>query len=84
MTTELIVPLLMIAFWVFWTFCSETSHNHGRWIAFLLPPAMVLWLVAFVLFHAVRLILYPVFLLLGRRKAYTRFMARLRHMLDPF
>ena len=69
---DLIAPIMVILFWVFWTFFSETRHNHGILVAFLLPLAPIYFVIGFILFQLIKLILYPLYSWLGRMDNYER------------
>lgn len=59
-------------------FFNETRINHGPLIAALIVFLPFILLLYFVLFNAVKLILFPVLFILGRKKEYAAIMDKLR------
>ena len=52
---------------------SETANNHGRLIAFLLPLSPLVFLVMYLIFGVSRVLVYPFFIIFGKRKKYNAF-----------
>ncbi|MCB1746921.1 MAG: hypothetical protein KDK06_07080 [Gammaproteobacteria bacterium] len=69
---------LAVIAWVAWALCSETRHNHGVWVALLLPllPLLVplLWLV----YGLIVAVTYVAFAARGRRDEHAEFMREFR------
>ena len=63
---------------IFWAFFSETRHNHGIWVAFLMPLAPIIILVLWIIYIFIKYISYLVFVMGGRRGDHEEFMSNLR------
>ena len=64
--------------WLGWAFFSETRHNHGFWVAFLLPLSPVIIPLLWLVFILVKYSTYPVFVLRGKKDAHEEFMRQLK------
>jgi hypothetical protein len=64
--------------WLAWALCSETRHNHGFWVAFLMPLAPVIIPFLWILYVSIKYSSYLGFLLLGRREDHREFMGKVR------
>ncbi len=78
-TTPSIVGAVVAAVvWLAWAFLSETRHNHGFWVAFLIPLAPVIIPVLWIIFICIKYSSYLVFIMLGRREDHEEFMRQLK------
>lgn len=76
---NLLYPALLLLFWFLFGLYSPTAHNHGRWVAFLMPLAPVIFLMVYVMLAISRLILYPVFVVAGKKQAYEDLVQLVKH-----
>jgi len=70
--------LVGIVLWLGWAFFSETRHNHGFRVAFLLPLSPVIIPLLWLVFILVKYSTYPVFVLRGKKDAHEEFMRQLK------
>jgi len=49
-TANIAYAIFPVAVWFAWAFFSETRHNHGFWVAFLPPLALILIPVFWIIF----------------------------------
>ncbi len=77
-TAGIVGAVVAAALWLAWAFCSETRHNHGFWVAFLMPLAPVVIPFLWILYIFTKYSSYLGFVLLGRREDHREFMGRLR------
>jgi hypothetical protein len=75
---SVVFAVLAGAAWLAWACFSETRHNHGFWVALLLPLAPVIVPLLWVMYQAIRGVSYAVFALRGRRDEHAGFMHRLK------
>lgn len=75
---NLIGAIIIAALWIGWTFCSETRHNHGIWVAFFLPLALILFPLLGLVYLLIKWISGIIFIALGRRDDHAEFMRQLR------
>lgn len=64
--------------WVAWAFFSETRHNHGFWVAFLLPLTPIIIPVLWFIFLSIKYSSLLAFIVFGRREAHEEFMRKLK------
>ena len=76
--SALLWPLILIALWVLWTLFSDTSHQHGKWVAFLIPLFPIIWLLLSLFHLLAKLCLRPLFRLLGQEDTYQAMMDKVR------
>lgn len=67
-----------VAAWLAWALFSETRHNHGFWVALLLPLVLILSPLILLVFLLVNYISLIAFIAIGRRAEHGEFMRRLR------
>ncbi|MGE0484489.1 MAG: hypothetical protein AB7Q81_10145 [Gammaproteobacteria bacterium] len=77
-TQHLVFAGLAVAAWLAWACFSETRHNHGFWVALLLPLAPVIVPLVWATYQLIRGASYLVFALRGRRDEHAEFMRRLK------
>lgn len=78
-TTETMVVAIVVAIlWVVWALFSETRHNHGLLVAFLMPLTPILIPLLLIVYVVVKYASYLVFLLLGRRSEHDEFMRKFK------
>jgi len=68
---------VMILMWIIWTFFSPTRYNHGIAVAFLLPLYPIFYLIAKVLFVLIKMILYPLYALRGKKEQYDQIIEKI-------
>ncbi len=71
-------PAIVVLCWGLWTFFSETSYRHGRWVAFLLPLFPLILLALGLSLLLARLIIYPLYCLRGRQTDYPALRQKIR------
>ena len=64
--------------WLAWVFLSETRHNHGFWVAFLMPLAPVIIPVLWIVFMLIKYSSCLIFIIHGRREDHDEFMRKLK------
>lgn len=78
-TTANIVGIAVAAVvWLAWTFLSETRHNHGFWVAFLMPLAPIIIPALWIIFLFIKYSSYLVFVVLQRRENHEEFIRQLK------
>ncbi len=77
-TFDLIYPLIVLGLWILWTFFSPTRYNHGILVALMLPIVSLLMLLIFMVLGISRIVVYPLFVLVGRRANYNRAVERIK------
>ncbi len=86
--TETTLNLAMLAVtligWILWTFFSDTRHNHGIIVAFLIPLAPIIFIAIAIIFYTTKLILWPIYILRGKRKKYESLIEKIRLSLGFF
>jgi hypothetical protein len=75
---NLIGAIIIAVLWIGCTFCSETRHNHGILIAFLLPLALILFPLLGLVYLLIKWISRVIFIALGRRDDHAEFMRQLQ------
>jgi hypothetical protein len=82
--SAILYPIILIILWMLWTFFSDTSCNHGKLVAFLLPLGLILFPVMIVIFYIAKFISFPVFVLLGRKQEYEKSVEKVKKIFRPF
>jgi hypothetical protein len=67
-----------VMLWLCWALFSETRHNHGFWVALLLPLSPVIIPLLWLIYLLVKYSTWLVFLLRGRRAEHQEFMRKFR------
>jgi len=73
-----VTAIVAAVIWLAWSFLSETRHNHGFWVAFLMPLAPVIIPLLWVIYIFIKSSSYIAFILLRRREEHEDFMRELR------
>lgn len=76
--TTSITVIVIVAVWLGWSLLSETRHNHGFWVAVLLPLWLCLLPVLWVIFMVITFLSFAMFVLIGRKSEHPEFMRQLR------
>ena len=76
--TSIAGAVVAAVLWLLWACFSDTRRNHGFWVAFLMPPVLILMPAVWVIFILVKYTSYLVFVALGRRGEHEEFMRKLR------
>jgi len=78
-TATSIVNMAVIAvLWLAWSFFSETRHNHGFWVALLMPLVLIIMPMSWIIFIFVNYSSYILFLIRGRREQHDEFMRKVK------
>jgi hypothetical protein len=77
-TANIVYAIFPFAVWLAWAFFSETRNNHGFWVAFLLPLALIAIPVFTIIFLFFKFSSYVFFILMGRKKDHREFMEKLK------
>ena len=77
-TETLIGAIIIAVVWIAWVFLSETRHNHGIVVAFLMPLAPIIIPVLVIVFYSIKFTSYFVFIALGRREDHEEFMRKIK------
>jgi len=77
--TDLVYPAFLLLCWFLFGMYSPTAHNHGRWVAFLMPLALLVFLAVSFMLGISRLTVYPFFLLAGRKQRYEELVDLVKH-----
>ena len=78
-STEIIVGAIVgAALWLAWGLFSDTRHNHGFLVAFLIPLALILIPVLFIVFVLIKYTSYFIYVALGRREDHEEFMRKVK------
>ena len=77
-TTGVIGAVVAALLWLAWACFSDTRHNHGFWVALLMPLVLILMPVVWMIFVLIKGSSFVVFVALGRRGDHEEFMRRLR------
>jgi hypothetical protein len=77
-TAIIIYAVFAVGAWLAWAFFSETRHNHGFLVAFLLPLALIFIPVFTIIFVFFKYSSYVFFILIGRREDHKEFMEKLK------
>jgi hypothetical protein len=64
--------------WLAWSMFSDTRHNHGFWVAFLLPLTPVIVPVLWIVYIFIKYSSYLVFVIIGRREDHEEFIRKLK------
>jgi hypothetical protein len=70
--------------WLGWALFSETRHNHGFWVAFMLPLSPIIIPLLWLVFITVKYVSLLVFLLRGRRDEHEEFMRKFKNRSGVF
>lgn len=77
-TSSIVGAIITAVVWLAWAFLSETRHNHGFWVAFLIPLTPVIIPVLWIIYIFIKYSSYLVFITLGRREDHEEFMRTLK------
>jgi di/tricarboxylate transporter len=77
-TSTLIGTAFAILLWLGWALFSETRHNHGFWVAFLLPLFLIVSPLIWLIYILINYLSLLVFVLIGRREQHAEFMRKLK------
>ena len=77
-TASIVSAVVVVVVWMAWVFLSETRHNHGFWVAFLMPLAPFIILVLWVIYVFIKYSSYFIFKAISRPEDHEEFMRRLK------
>lgn len=72
-TIDFFMPFFLLLLWYLFGMYSDTANNHGRFVAFLLPFAPLVFLILFALFAISRVLVYPFFVIFRKKEKYNDF-----------
>lgn len=64
--------------WLLWTFFSETRHNHGILVAFLIPLSPLIILFMYLILWSIQIVLFTVYVLRGKREEYPEAIRKIK------
>ncbi|THB76767.1 MAG: hypothetical protein D6B25_08980 [Desulfobulbaceae bacterium] len=70
----LIIP---VAIWLFWVVFSDTRHNHGFWVAFLMPLALFFFPLVWIAYVFLKYSTLLAFTVRGRKDEHQEFFRKL-------
>ncbi|MBK1650183.1 hypothetical protein [Rhabdochromatium marinum] len=76
---DLLYPALLLLGWFLFGMYSLTALHHGRWVAFLMPLAALIFLMVYVMLGVSRLIVYPFFVIAGKQQRYRYLVDLVKH-----
>jgi len=77
-TASIVGAIVATVVWLAWAFFSETRHNHGFWVAFLIPLTPAIIPVLWIIFLFIKQSSYLAFIMLRRREDHEEFMRKLK------
>ncbi len=76
---DIFIPFLLLLLWYLFGMYSDTANNHGRFVAFLLPFALLIFLIMYTLFAISRIFIYPLFVISGKKEKYNDFICLVKN-----
>jgi len=76
---DFFMPFFLLLLWYLFGMYSDTANNHGRFIAFLLPLMPIVLIVAYTLFAIARIMIYPFFMISGKKEKYNDFICLMKN-----
>lgn len=83
-TANIVYAIFAAGAWLAWAFFSETRNNHGFWVAFLLPLALIVIPVFTILFVFFKYSSCVFFVLIGRREDHQGLIEKLQNIVGLF
>mgnify|MGYP001419384426 CR=1 FL=1 len=74
----IITACVVAAAWLAWGLFSETRHNHGFIVAFLMPLALVMLPLLWIVYLLIKYTTLAAFILSGRREEHAEFLRKLK------
>ena len=64
---DFFMPFFLLLIWYLFGMYSDTANNHGRFVAFLLPLAPLVFIVMYTLLGISRILFYLFFMISGKK-----------------